>query len=83
MRKFQSNDCMIVGYARMSTGEEKNVNRVQLLQKMVDELREDSLADLIYVSTCSESDKQLHDRDKRLETSVMQQLVCDGSTQGK
>lgn len=75
----------IVGYARKSPSDDnKDENRLKLLQRMVESLQNRSLATRIYVSFSSSASTAFSERDTTASTSVIEKLSnVNGDTQGK
>ncbi|KAI8326788.1 hypothetical protein BD560DRAFT_361671, partial [Blakeslea trispora] len=72
----------IVGYARKSPSNDTNENRVKLLQKMVDNLRNRSLTTRVYVSFSSYATAPLNERDTTTSKSMIAKLSnVNGDTQ--
>lgn len=74
MKKLKEEGYTIVGYCRKSVQAGMSKNHVQLLQTMVQNLRERSLADYVFVSPMENAIIPLHARDKKCNMDILKQL---------
>ncbi|KAI7893289.1 uncharacterized protein EV154DRAFT_417191, partial [Mucor mucedo] len=69
-------------YVRKSPGDVKNEQRQKLLQKMIDNMTDRSLADNIYVSVCGPSSSPFKERDLNEDNEIRSKLEhFNGNTQ--
>ncbi|KAI9299752.1 hypothetical protein BJ944DRAFT_235425 [Cunninghamella echinulata] len=72
----------LVGYARKSPGTEDDTTRAKLLQRMVNNLKERSYAEKVFISTKSLSNEAITSRDMNSNDSIINMLdKVDGNTQ--
>ncbi|PHZ07179.1 uncharacterized protein RHIMIDRAFT_316939 [Rhizopus microsporus ATCC 52813] len=84
IKNLKRNGFEIVGYARKSPSNDKNENRVKLLQKMVDNLQSRSLTTRIYVSFSSCASTPFSERDTTTNKSMIAKLSnVNGDTQDR
>ncbi|KAG1462567.1 hypothetical protein G6F56_005492 [Rhizopus delemar] len=84
IKNLKKNGFEVVGYARKSPSNDKNENRLKLLQKMVDNLENRSLTTRIYVSFSSCASTPFSERDTTTSKSTIASLRnVNGDTQGK
>lgn len=62
-----------MGYARKSPGDEDEGNRARLLQNMINNLKERSFAQKVYVSSSSVASTPFAERELRVDESIMAQ----------
>ncbi|ORX60554.1 hypothetical protein DM01DRAFT_1332697 [Hesseltinella vesiculosa] len=72
--EFKKNGLEIIGYARKSPSNSDSTTRLRLSQKMINNLRDRSLEDKIYVSTSSHASSPFNERDSNEINEVMQKL---------
>lgn len=74
----------IIGYARKSPSDDDIETRLKLLQQMINNLRDRSFVDKVYVSISSHAYLPLNERDSNTSNEIMKKLEhLTGSTSGK
>ncbi|KAI7866947.1 uncharacterized protein EV154DRAFT_540974 [Mucor mucedo] len=65
---------MIIGYVRKSPSDVNFETRLKLVQQMVDNLRDRSLVDKVYVSVSSHASSPFNERDLNKNDGIMEKL---------
>lgn len=79
---LKNQGCSIIGYARKSIGSNNDKNRKNLLNSMVQCLKERSLCDMVFVSWSCSATAEFASRDMNVNTDLLNELIgVDGDTQ--
>ncbi|CAO3630977.1 unnamed protein product [Cunninghamella blakesleeana] len=80
IKKLKNKNYVIVDYARKSPGKEDDTSRISCLQKMINNLKNRSIVDKIFVSANSKSSESIFTRDTKIQQNIMNNFNETGGT---